>query len=436
MTSKRHPRFNLLARALAAALLASLAALATAATASIPGLPAEDAALAAIDQDPVLLQARHALQAARHGAAMQRQGSYEWTLGSTVQRRRSDGSPSQREWSAQLERTVRIGGKAELDRRLGDSSEALAQSQLAIAHTEAALRLLEGWLDWRGAQLGERLLAEQLQLAEQNLRAVALRHKAGDAARLELRLAESDVSEMRRQQGLAQAATARAEAALRHRYPGLALPAELPAALAAEPSADPALPVELGPVSVAADGHPRLAAAAQSLELARLAAQRVRADRVPDPTIGVFSASEAGGSERVTGISLSIPLSGRYREQASRQALQQLEMAQAAFEQQRRELELQLNLLTQEVSGSAARWQQASGTAQALREIAALTQKAYAAGEADVHALLLARRQALEALSTAQAARLDALRAQARLLVETGRLWGWGADGAPIARTE
>ena len=429
MTSRRqHPRLRLLTRMLAATWLASLAALAAAAAPTIPGLPAEDAALAAIEQDPLLLQARHAVEAARHGAAMQRQGSYEWTVGSTVQRRRADGSPSQREWSAQLERTVRIGGKAELDRRLGDSSEALAQSQWATARIEAALRLLEGWLDWQGARLSEQLLTEQLRLAEENVRAVALRHKAGDAARLDLRLAESDASDMRRQQGLAQTARARAEAALRLHYPGLALQST--------PLADPGqltMPV-LSPADI--DGHPRLAAASQALEQARLLAQRVRADRMPDPTLGVFTSSEAGGRERVTGISLSIPLSGSYREQAARQAWQQVNVAQSAFDHQRRELELQLSLLAQEVGDSAARWKQSTDTANALQEIAALTQKAYAAGEADVHALLLAQRRALEARSAAQSARNDAMRAHMRLLIETGQVWGLRADGAQASSAE
>lgn len=428
MKSKRNPRFNLLARTLGVALLASLAAVATAETASIPGLPAEDAALAAIDQDPLLLQARHATQAARHGAAMQRRGSYEWTVGSNLQRRRIDAASSQREWSASLERTLRIGGKAQLDRRLGDSSEALAQSQLALAHTEAAQRLLEGWLDWRGAQLSEQLLADQLRLAEENLRAVNLRHKAGDAARLELRLAESDVGEMRRQQALAQAAAARAEAALRHRYPSLAMRSEA--------LADPTQLPDLGPASAAAEAHPRLVAASHALEQARLTAQRVRADRMPDPTIGVFTSSEAGGSERVSGISLSIPLSGSYREQAARQAQQQQEMAQAGFDQQRREIELQLAMLTRDISGSTQRWQQAHSASQVLEEIALLTQKAYTAGEANVHALLMARRQALEAKNTAQAARIEALRVHARLLIETGRMWDGNADAAHRLKPE
>jgi outer membrane protein, heavy metal efflux system len=59
----------------------------------------------------------------------------------------------------------------------------------------------------------------------------------------------------------------------------------------------------------------------------------------------------------------------------------------------------------------------------AQRETARLTQKAYAAGEADVQALLLVRRQAMESSSAAQATRADALRAQYRLRIDAGLLW-------------
>ena len=69
---------------------------------------------------------------------------------------------------------------------------------------------------------------------------------------------------------------------------------------------------------------------------------RVRADRVPDPTLGVFTASEAFRRERVVGLSLSIPLGGSYREQATLEALQQVEMARAGVDRERRDLEVQV----------------------------------------------------------------------------------------------
>jgi cobalt-zinc-cadmium efflux system outer membrane protein len=171
------------------------------------------------------------------------------------------------------------------------------------------------------------------------------------------------------------------------------------------------------------EAHPLLAAATQGVRKAELAADRARADRTPDPTVGVFTSSEASRTERVVGISLSIPLGGTYREQASLEALKQIEVARAALERQRRELELAVSGQVQEAIGSVERWRLAEQSAAAQRETSRLTQKAYAAGEADVQALLLVRRQALEATSAAQAARAEALRAQYRLQIDAGQLW-------------
>lgn len=84
-------------------------------------LPTTEQALAAIDQDPAVVQARRAVQAATHGAAMRAAGSYEWTVGVTGQRRRIDGSGNTTEWSAHGERPIRIGGKAALDRDIGEA---------------------------------------------------------------------------------------------------------------------------------------------------------------------------------------------------------------------------------------------------------------------------------------------------------------------------
>ena len=171
------------------------------------------------------------------------------------------------------------------------------------------------------------------------------------------------------------------------------------------------------------EAHPLLTAANHGLRKAELTADRVRADRTPDPTVGVFTSSEASRTERVVGISLSIPLGGNYREQASREALKQVEVARAALDRQRRELELLVSGQVQDAVGSVERWRLAEQAAATARETARLMQKAYAAGEADVQALLLVRRQALEATTTAHAARAEALRARYRLQVDAGLLW-------------
>ncbi|REN06036.1 TolC family protein, partial [Mycobacterium tuberculosis] len=68
------------------------------------------------------------------------------------------------------------------------------------------------------------------------------------------------------------------------------------------------------------------------LRRAELAASRASADRVPDPTVGVFAASEAFRKERIVGVSISIPLSGTYRNERMKQALQEVEVARAAVD--------------------------------------------------------------------------------------------------------
>jgi len=80
-------------------------------------LPPNDSAKALIDGDPRVGQARHALEAARHRADMLAAGPHEWTARASTQRRRyRSGAQDVNEWSIGLERAVRIGGKAALDR--------------------------------------------------------------------------------------------------------------------------------------------------------------------------------------------------------------------------------------------------------------------------------------------------------------------------------
>ena len=154
---------------------------------------------------------------------------------------------------------------------------------------------------------------------------------------------------------------------------------------------------------------------------------RVRADRVPDPTVGVFTASEAFRRERVVGLSLSIPLAGSYRAQAALEAEQQAEVARAGVERETREIELEVATQVADAASSLERWRLAEQATAAAGDAARLTQRAYLLGEADVQTLLLVRRQSLDAVNAAAAARADALRARYRLLIDAQLLWEIGA---------
>ena len=98
-----------------------------------------DAGPAWIDKDPLVVEARRALAATGHGAAALAAGSYEWTARASAQRRNVRDAGNSNEWSAQLERGVRIGGKAALDRQIGDADIAVARARIGAIYFPSTL---------------------------------------------------------------------------------------------------------------------------------------------------------------------------------------------------------------------------------------------------------------------------------------------------------
>jgi outer membrane protein, heavy metal efflux system len=409
--------------ALAACMTASLGLAAADAwppRAAPPDLPANDVAKKLLDAHPRVQQAAHALRAARERARSLETGSHEWTARASTQRRnyRATGQEVS-EWSAGVERAIRIGGKAAIDRELGEAQLRVAQARLGEARHEAARELLDLWLNWRAAVQARQLWAEQLGFAQSNLEAAGKRHKAGDASRLEENAARADLAEVQRQASGAAADEAKARAKLQARF-GLPGPDPLSAALA-EP---------IAPEGSASAWRERILGESDELRIAReearraeLTAARARADRLPDPTIGVHVASEAGRAERVLGISFSMPIGGTYRSAQAGEAAAQALAAQSGAEQVQREIESEIAEALADATGSLERWRAAEDARAAAQESAQLTQRAYTLGEADLQSLLLARRQRVDAVLGSTQARVDALRARYRLLVDAHLIW-------------
>jgi len=161
---------------------------------------------------------------------------------------------------------------------------------------------------------------------------------------------------------------------------------------------------------------------------ATLNADRTRADKVPDPTLGVFVASEARRSERIVGMSISIPLSGTYRNERMLQALQETEAAHAQLDAKRRELGAEVAETYINAKSSFERWRLSAEGLTAVQNNARHTQRAYTLGEIDLQGLLLARKQALEANIATEQSRSEALRAQSRLLIDAHLIWGLSDD--------
>lgn len=371
-----------------------------------------------IDQDPAVQEARSALQSANHAAAMLNAGTHEWTTRVTVQRRNYDaGGGNSREWNAALERGIRINGKAELDQHLGETELAIAQARVGEAIHESARALLDLWLDGVSASQAAALYEKQHAFARENLRAVEVRQRAGDASALDVGVARTDAADVERQASQAVTLLAKARSKLRVRFPGAQLPSR--------PLGDPVLPAEDEAqwLAIVLEASDPLRIAQGQLRRAELTASRMSADRVPDPTVGAFAASEAFGRERIVGVSISIPLGGTYRSERALQAHKDVDAARAAVDRQRRELEAGVAETYADATGNTARWRLAEQGAAAAADNAKLTQRAYSLGEADLQALLLARRQSLEASRAALEARVEALRANFRLLVDAHQIW-------------
>ena len=161
---------------------------------------------------------------------------------------------------------------------------------------------------------------------------------------------------------------------------------------------------------------------------AELTADRMRADKTPDPTVGVFVASEARRSERIYGVSLSIPLSGTYRNERMLQSLQEAEAARTRLDGKRRELEMEITDTYIDATGSFERWRLSAQGLEATQSSARLTQRAYTLGEIDLQGLLLARKQALDATLATEQARVEAVRAQSRLMIDAHLVWDLHED--------
>ena len=253
-------------------------------------LPSNDKAKALIDGDPRVVQARHALEAARHRADMLAAGPHEWTARASTQRRRyRSGAQDVNEWSIGLERAVRIGGKAALDRQLGETQLRLAEARLGEARHEAARELLDLWLNWLAADRTRQLWSEQLGFAQTSLNAAGTRRRAGDASMLEQNAARADLAEVQRQLSGAANEEAKARAKLRARFAPFPVSGQV--AALGEPVAltpDDALWRE----RILAESRD-LRIAKEELQQAELTAARASADRLADPTVGVLATSEA-----------------------------------------------------------------------------------------------------------------------------------------------
>ena len=389
---------------------------------SVPGLLPAEIARPLLEQDPRVGAARAALEVARQESGILEQSPYEWTAKALGQRRTVQPDARYREWNVGIERAIRLPGKGLADRNIGKATIEESEARYGEALHESARELVSLWVDWLGAERGRELAAANLQSVGENLAAVTKRIRAGDASRLDLNLASAELAEQRRIDNDARTQASVAWTRLSTRFPGI-------------PRQTTALPLPMLVTENEEFWRDRIIAESDELKIvqtqvrkAQAQAERAHADRVADPTFGVYTASEIGGRERISGITLNIPFAGKLRDLRSAKALAAVEVARNTVDLKKRELEAEISAAFVTARGAYESLQLADEGARAMQENARLTQRAYTLGEGDLQTLLLARRQATAAANGALQAQVAALKAYYGLLVDAHLVWDLDHD--------
>ena len=211
------------------------------------------------------------------------------------------------------------------------------------------------------------------------------------------------------------------------RYPGLR-GAELADTLPLPP--ETAAPAGDAVRRILDDNHELELAEAQAV-LARQQAERTALNRRADPTVGVRATRERGGQEKVLGVFVTVPLGQAGRQADTARALAEADQADQRLQQTRRRVEAEAQRVAQAAQDAQLNWRQMEAARQHTQASADLQARAWRLGESPLIEVLQARRLAQEATLAAETARIDALAAQARLLLDQHRLWAAEEEDEP-----
>lgn len=384
-----------------------------------PDLPPHDQVDMALESHINVMTAETGVKIEQVNQRKWESGNYEFSL-RTGSYQRQIGVPNQRlkEWDVTLERPVRLINKVLIDSDIGQEVVTRANFALGDARHEAGRTLLHLWFNWQREQMQVTQWQQQVENLTLQAQTTDKRLKSGDAPRMELSQANAAVAQA---MVALQQARMRAELAgneLARQFPSIILPQRL---ASTEPQ-----PVTEGldywKQIITNDNH-ELEMIRSEHRIQQMLAQRSRADRVPDPTVGLRFSSEMGGNEKVSGVFLSIPLSFGLRSANAENAEYQAQVAGDRENAVRRRLDGDVYAAYTQAVNSYQIWQQASEAAASIRQNADLVSRAYSLGESSLTETLTARRQALESTLSENLSRLDANEARYRLLLDAHQLW-------------
>lgn len=378
------------------------------AAAEIPGLPI-DVLENAVDALPETRSAAAGRDAAQATAAELRAGPHEWNAYGSGQRRSVDDEGRYSEWEVGVERGLRTPAKRSLDVERGDLAVQLATAAYASARLAGGERVVEAWFRCLAAASRARHAVAAEHIAKDTIAAVRRRQELGDASQLDLALAATEQATARAEGTAARLALDAAQRELQ------AYGVELDCT-GVQPFAPPsAATSEPGSARWASDADPAVRGAEAAAGLAAAEAERARAERVPDPTLGLYYGRERDAAEKIVGARVAVPLPGARQRAVAGRTMAEARAAVAEADARRRDAALRIAQLEADARRGPEIASAKADTAAQQQEIARLQWRAYELGEADLADALQARSRALPAAVDADAAILDAWRARALL---------------------
>ena len=390
-----------------------------------PDLPPPSSIASVLDNHLMVLNAASNLKLEQANQRKWSSGNYEFNLrAGSAQRNVSSTGQKLSEWDVALERPLRLFNKIAIDQEIGAANVAQAEFALGDARHEAGRTLLQLWFAWQREQAQANLWLNQIDIYKKQVDVVTKRVKAGDAAKMEINQAQVMVM---------QAIVSSQQAQLRAQLTGNTLRREFPT-IQLDDDLLPTTPEAIEQIYAYWEAHillgnHELGMAQENHHIQQLLAQRSLADQIPDPAVGARYASEVGGSEKVAGVYVSIPLSFGQRNATTDIAAQQANIAADQLEFVQRRLKSDGNSTYRQAMNSYTNWQSAREAAAAMEHNALLVSKAYSLGEGSLNDSLAARRYALDASLAETLAQLDANESRYRLLLDSHQLWAADEHG-------
>jgi len=392
----------------------------------VPYLPAEAAVKDALLSSPLMQAARAKKEAGTARAKGIDSGTAEFTLRSTSQRRRDVAAGTQlHESMVSIERPVRFWGKRGMDADLATQTQAFADIEYADAMHEGARELMRFWFAYLRALTDQKNAVTTFDLAAKMQRLTQSQLKQGEISQLDAELANAELERITAVRSVADAQLASSASAFTRRYAGMVLPTHMPVALRLD--ASPNLPALTDTMAAMRqeflDKNHELNMMRVDAQRLRLAADRASRDRLPDPTLGVFSGRERAGAETISGVMFSMPFPSASR---FHHATAMVADAQAASDK----VLLAEQQLGAMFEGMFIQFQHKRTAADNLKSAAQRqavaaekSVKAYTLGEGSLSDVLLIARLASDNLNAAERMQLEVVELLALIHLDLHQIW-------------